>query len=131
METSSEKLEATLEERGGRYGPYIEQSRVSQNIQKAIRDSNNYEDMPADMQGCLQMIAEKLSRALTGDMYYIDNWHDIAGYAALVEKRLIKLEQDRAQVALPFVAEPDNINTERFGFKISGRTMAPGSQKAE
>ena len=34
------------------------------------------------------MIAVKISRILTGDPSHADNWHDIAGYATLVERRL-------------------------------------------
>jgi hypothetical protein len=39
------------------------------------------------------MIFCKITRILTGDPNYTDNWHDIAGYAKLVEIELNKLEQ--------------------------------------
>ena len=31
------------------------------------------------------MILHKLARILNGDPNYVDSWHDIAGYAILVE----------------------------------------------
>ena len=34
------------------------------------------------------MIQHKIARILNGDLRYADSWHDIAGYATLVDKRL-------------------------------------------
>ena len=34
------------------------------------------------------MIQHKIARVLNGDPNYPDNWHDIAGYARLVEREL-------------------------------------------
>ena len=34
------------------------------------------------------VIADKVARMLNGDPDYVDNWHDIIGYATLVETRL-------------------------------------------
>jgi hypothetical protein len=36
------------------------------------------------------MIQHKIARILNGDPTYTDNWHDIAGYATLVEQHLLK-----------------------------------------
>ncbi len=36
----------------------------------------------------LEMIAHKIGRILNGDPDYADSWHDIAGYAKLVEDEL-------------------------------------------
>jgi len=36
------------------------------------------------------MILHKIARILNGDPEYSDNWHDIAGYATLIEVALIK-----------------------------------------
>ena len=38
----------------------------------------------------LGTIADKIGRILSGDPNYADNWHDIQGYAKLVEDRLPK-----------------------------------------
>ena len=34
------------------------------------------------------MILHKIGRIINGDADYADSWHDIAGYASLVDKRL-------------------------------------------
>ena len=34
------------------------------------------------------MIANKIGRILNGDPNYPDSWHDIAGYATLIENEL-------------------------------------------
>ena len=47
----------------------------------------------------LDLIATKLARIITGDPDYSDNWHDIAGYATLVEQEIARLQQLEAQGA--------------------------------
>jgi len=39
------------------------------------------------------MIFCKIARILNGDPNLIDNWHDIAGYAKLVEMEIEKTEE--------------------------------------
>lgn len=34
------------------------------------------------------MIAGKIARIINGDPNYVDSWHDIAGYATLIEQEL-------------------------------------------
>jgi len=34
------------------------------------------------------MIAHKIARIINGDPNHLDSWHDIAGYATLVEQEL-------------------------------------------
>lgn len=83
-------IEATLEERGARYGVFAEHARICHKIKDAMRDSPNWQYLDPDMKQALEVIADKAARILNGDFNYIDNWHDITGYATLVEKRLIK-----------------------------------------
>ncbi len=79
---------ATLAERGKRYGVWAEQARITQSIKAAMRDSPNGQNLPPDMSEALSMIASKIARIMNGDPNYADSWHDIAGYAKLVEDRL-------------------------------------------
>jgi hypothetical protein len=84
-----QKLDSTLEERGSRYGDFGDIAEMSQRIKKIMRDSacrNPYLEEP-HMEG-LEMIACKMARIVCGDPNYLDNWHDIAGYATLMEKRI-------------------------------------------
>ena len=78
-------IAGTLEERGGRYGDYPEQSRVTANIKAAMRGSKNWEGLHAAHAEALEMIAVKIARILSGDPKYEDNWHDIEGYAHLAK----------------------------------------------
>lgn len=78
----------TLAERGSRYGGFIEQASVACAIKCAMMASRNYGNLAPDQWEALDMIAVKVARILTGDPDYADNWHDIAGYAKLVEDRL-------------------------------------------
>lgn len=79
---------ATLKQRGKRYGTFTTGAQISQNLQAAMQDSPNWDSLSADKKEALQLIQHKISRMLNGDPEYKDNWHDIQGYAKLVEDTL-------------------------------------------
>lgn len=81
-------IEATLAERGGRYGTFESQARICQNIKRAMADSPNWYTLADDQRECLDMLANKIGRILNGDANYHDSWHDIVGYTKLVADRL-------------------------------------------
>ena len=83
-------VDATLTERQSQYGCYEDVAHVTQQILSALR-VGNYDELPAPMKESLHMIASKMARIVNGDPEYLDNWHDIGGYAKLIEK-LIKGE---------------------------------------
>jgi hypothetical protein len=78
-------VNATLAERGNRYGSFTGHARITQNIKKAMIATPNWDDLPDYMKESLDMVAHKIGRILNGDPYYDDSWHDIAGYTKLVE----------------------------------------------
>ena len=78
----------TLNERGGRYGNYLEQTAISNKIKEAMQENHDYWGMETDQKDALEMIAVKMSRIVNGDADYADSWVDIAGYATLVADRL-------------------------------------------
>lgn len=78
----------TLAERGNRYGDFAGHAQITQQIKRAMAEGRNWSTLPDDMKEALEMIAHKIGRILNGDPEYIDSWHDIIGYARLVEKRL-------------------------------------------
>lgn len=82
----------TLAERHGQYGHYTYVSKTSQLLKRTIRESPNYQTMPAYMNESLDMICNKLSRILCGNYYLRDSWLDIEGYAKLVTDELDKLD---------------------------------------
>lgn len=81
-------VDKTLEERGARYGEFDLHAKITQNIKRAMVDSDNWATLPDDMKEALEMIAHKVGRILNGDPNYHDSWHDIIGYTRLVEQRL-------------------------------------------
>lgn len=85
-------IEATLAERGARYGSFVHHAETAQALQDDMRGAHGWDKLAPDQKQALSVIADKIARMLNGDPNYIDNWHDIIGYAKLVEDRL-KLEQ--------------------------------------
>lgn len=90
-------IDDTLAERGSRYGDFTEHARVAQAIQAVMRhltgelnSGRGWYALDDVKRQALTVIADKIARILTGDPNYADNWHDIQGYAKLVEDRLEK-----------------------------------------
>lgn len=80
----------TLDERGSRYGLFVDQASCSQALKNALdyQLRIRHKHIDADMLEALEMIMHKIARIVNGDENYTDSWHDIAGYATLVEDRL-------------------------------------------
>lgn len=79
-------LTATLNERGQRYGDFGKHAQITQDLKAVMADTPNWETLTPSAKEALEMIAHKIGRILNGDPTYADSWHDIAGYATLVEK---------------------------------------------
>lgn len=82
-------LDKTLAERGGRYGDFTQHSEIAQDIQDAMRKHPRWGCLRPVQKQALTVIADKIARIISGDPEYADNWHDIQGYAKLVEDRLL------------------------------------------
>lgn len=115
-------IQDTLNERGSRYGDFSDHARIAQSLQKVmqefqLRDQSRLDkhgELPYPWDGlsdvqkqALTVIADKIARILSGDPNYADNWHDIQGYARLVEERLPVQEVtgDGSGEALPTIGE--------------------------
>jgi hypothetical protein len=85
----SADIDATLAERGDRYGAFPEHARITQNIKRAMADSPNWERMSSAQREALEMVAHKVGRILNGDPNYHDSWHDIIVYTKLVADALL------------------------------------------
>ncbi|KVE99283.1 hypothetical protein WJ03_13345 [Burkholderia vietnamiensis] len=83
------EITETLAERGARYGVFAEHAHIAQALQDAMRATGGWSKLAADQKQALTVIADKIARMLNGDPDYVDNWHDIIGYAKLVEDRLL------------------------------------------
>lgn len=79
----------TLAQRGAIYGDFARQSYLSEQLKNIMHLPVSWRtSLSPDQREALDMIAVKIARILNGDPNYADNWHDIAGYATLVAKRL-------------------------------------------
>lgn len=83
-----EGIDATLNERGSRYGVFLDQAMIEQQLMNTMRSTPGWAKLLSDQRSALEMMMVKTARILNGDPDYIDNWHDIIGYATLVWKRL-------------------------------------------
>lgn len=91
-------IENTLTERGNRYGTFLDHATIAQGIQEVYRKGRNWDTLDYDIRQALVVISDKIARILNGDPFYSDNFHDIAGYAKLVDDRLKKIEAEAAKM---------------------------------
>lgn len=79
-------IQATLDQRGSRYGKFADNSLIFAQIMQIVDESPVAKDnrLNPTHRHSLSMMATKLSRILTGDPNYDDNWRDIAGYATIM-----------------------------------------------
>ncbi len=81
-------LESTLEKRKTTYGSFFKISATSQRLKKALIHTSNFQHLGVSKKESIEMILHKIARIVHGDPEYLDNWHDIAGYATLIEKEI-------------------------------------------
>ena len=80
----------TLGQREGHYGSYVRVATTAQWLKEGLRGGDSWGIMEPYMQESLDLIANKLARIVNGDPFYDDSWHDVGGYAKLVEIELTK-----------------------------------------
>lgn len=80
-------IDATLAERQSTYGNFEDVAFVTENIMSVLGHVrvNGLSELPDTHRMALYMIASKMARIVNGDFNHIDSWHDIGGYAKLVE----------------------------------------------
>ena len=83
-----QNVNTTLEERGSRYGRFEDLAKITQELKGVMYAHIGWEKLSPAQREALEMIAHKIGRILNGDPNYADSWHDIAGYASLVDKLL-------------------------------------------
>jgi hypothetical protein len=118
-------VSATLAERGGRYGAFADHAKIAQGLQGVLFEAPNWSKLDPDMRQALCVICDKMARILNGDPYYDDNWHDIQGYAKLVETRIRELAatpEPEPIVYMPTIFPEENLT--------SGGNWGPPEDKA-
>lgn len=104
----ADSVAATLAQRGSRYGDFTDHAELAQGLMFRMQTFCKSEPVTLEhpegyivpwkdklnnvQRQALTVIADKIARILSGDPNYDDNWHDIQGYAKLVEDRLPKKE---------------------------------------
>lgn len=88
------EVEETLAIRGERYGSFQTQAVFSQRLKDVMCEGDSWALMSTDKKEVLEMIALKVSRIITGDPEYLDNWHDILGYTQLAINGLKVPQED-------------------------------------
>ncbi len=79
-------IDDTLNNRGNTHGDFTQNAYISQRLKRiAYEYGGRLNEMQAE---ALDMIFHKIARTLAGDPNFKDHWHDIQGYAKLVEDRL-------------------------------------------
>ena len=78
------KIEETLSDREKTYGDFANYCEILDCLKKSVKPYS--QELNYVHTGGLDMILSKIARILNGDPDHIDSWHDIAGYATLVEK---------------------------------------------
>lgn len=77
-------VESILNERENQYGNYSEVAKITQGIKDQLLTGRSYEKLSDEQKLSLDMIANKMARAVNGDVNLIDNYLDICGYSQLV-----------------------------------------------
>ena len=82
-------IDATLAERGTRYGQFTGHAKITQDMKRAMTASAKWATLDDDQKEALEMVVHKIGRILNGDPMYHDSWHDIVGYAKLTADELL------------------------------------------
>lgn len=83
-----EELQETLKQRGSVHGDFWQSAVTRDAMMQAAERTPNYNNMEPAQRRSISMIIEKMARILYGDADCADHWHDIAGYATLIDNKL-------------------------------------------
>jgi hypothetical protein len=81
-------LDETLRDRQTRYGSFSDVAFYTDQLKRTLRDGEKWGELSPSQREALDMIASKIGRVLSGNPNHADHWHDIAGYATLVERQI-------------------------------------------
>lgn len=87
-------VSSTLSTRANTHGSFIDNGQIMQEFKELARSGKNWIELAPHQREAIDMILHKLGRILCGNPNFSDHWHDIAGYATLVENTLIEHQPD-------------------------------------
>ena len=79
-------VEDTLKQRKNVHGDYRRAAGIKDKMLEEFSKTDNWKQLGAEGHETIRMIVEKLGRIMYGDCFFSDHWHDIAGYATLMER---------------------------------------------
>lgn len=87
---ASLSVDETIKQRDSVHGDYQSSAKLLMDIVTKLQEAADECDtkLSPDQRLSLTMILLKVARIVSGDPNFADHWHDIAGYARLVEQRL-------------------------------------------
>ena len=83
-------VDKTISEREQIHGDFETHSSISQSLKTTAHFGRKWQSLQPDAREAVDMILHKVARIVNGGAEYADHWHDIQGYARLVEKRLTR-----------------------------------------
>ncbi len=81
-------VQQTLELRQSTHGDFADHARTTQLLKTVMHNQPGWSSLNAMQRESLDMIVHKIGRVLSGNPNHADHWHDIQGYAKLIEDRL-------------------------------------------
>lgn len=81
-------VDNVLDARGTTHGDFTDNAYIADTLQQVMSASKNWSALSSVQRQALTQISSKISRILSGDNNYADNWIDIQGYAKLAQDRL-------------------------------------------
>ncbi len=82
-------IKETLKERSTTHGDFGENAKLSRNLKTCIEQFKTVH-LSHRQHEALDAICAKIARICTGNPEHADSWHDIAGYATLIEDWLTR-----------------------------------------
>ena len=83
-------VDKTLKQRKAVHGDFKTGAETSQALKQIMDNAFEGKEIPAYILESVDAICGKLARIANGNPFEEDHWHDIQGYARLVEKEVIK-----------------------------------------
>jgi len=85
-------IQDTLAQRQVTHGDFRLNALASQQLKEIIK-CNTIKILSRAHREALDLICGKIARIVTGDPNHADSWHDIAGYATLIENIILKEQE--------------------------------------
>lgn len=90
-------IQDMLAEREHTSGSFEDNARLSQGLKRLMQRETGLTKLSDTKKEALERICIKISRIVTGNPDVLDHWHDISGYATLIENELKGQQHAQAQ----------------------------------